>query len=228
MSVDLNACIGCNACVVACQAENNVPVVGKDQVLIGREMHWLRIDRYYEGAAEDPEATSSRCCACTARMRRARRSARSRRRCTTARDLTSWSTTAASARVTAPTTAPTKCAASTSAPGRADEHRPAISRNPGRHRAGARRHGEVHLLRPADRPGTHRPGPRRTPEQVVTACQAACPTQVFTFGNINDAAVKWRKRKQSPLDYALLAEQNTHPRLTYEARIRNTNPDIVT
>ena len=66
----------------------------------------------------------------------------------------------------------------------------------------------------------------RPVDEVRTACQAACPTQAFTFGNMADPSSDIAKRKQSPLDYALLADQNTHPRVTYEARIRNPNPEL--
>ena len=82
MSIDMNSCTGCNACIVGCYAENNIPVVGKQQVRIGRNMQWLRIDTYFEGDLAAPRAHFSRWPASIARTRPASRFVRWARRCT--------------------------------------------------------------------------------------------------------------------------------------------------
>ncbi len=226
MSVDLGACIGCNACVVACQAENNVPVVGREQVLMGREMHWLRIDRYYEGTAEAPDsylqpmlcmhcedAPCEPVCPVEASIHDSEGlNLQVYNRCIGTRFCSN--------------NCPYKVRRFNFGAWAADEVRPPIARNPD---VTVRSRGVMEKCTfcvqriAAARIAHDRDGVK---EEVVTACQAACPTQAFTFGDINDPASEVSKRKQSPLDYALLAEQNTHPRLTYEGRILNRNPAL--
>jgi len=221
MSVDLNACIGCNACVVACTAENNVPVVGRENVLKQREMHWLRIDRYWEGTPADAqaalqpmlcmhceEAPCETVCPVGASVHDSEGlNLQVYNRCVGTRFCSN--------------NCPYKVRRFNFGPYAQEELRPAVARNP---EVSVRARGVMEKCTfcvqriAATRIAHDKDG---TPEQAVTACQAACPTQVFTFGDLNDPDSPVARRKKSPLDYALLPEQQTHPRVTYERRIRD-------
>jgi molybdopterin-containing oxidoreductase family iron-sulfur binding subunit len=227
MSIDLNACIGCNACVLACQAENNIPVVGKEQVQREREMHWLRIDRYYEGSSKAPrvifqptlcmhceQAPCEPVCPVGATMHDSEGlNVMVYNRCIGTRFCSN--------------NCPYKVRRFNYFAFAEEERRAPQSRNPD---VTVRARGVMEkctfcLQRIAEaRIAADREN--RPVGDVVTACQAACPTQAFTFGNLAARDSEVAKRKESPLSYALLADQNADPRVTFEARIRNLNPTI--
>ncbi len=225
MSIDLNTCIGCNACVIACQAENNIPVVGKDQVLMEREMHWLRIDRYWEGTPEAPrgyfqpvlcmhceQAPCEVVCPVGATVHDSEGlNVMVYNRCVGTRFCSN--------------NCPYKVRRFNYFAYSKDERRSPQARNPD---VTVRARGVMEkctfcLQRIAEARITA-DRENRPVETVTTACQAACPTRAITFGNLRDPHAEVAQRKRSPLDYPLLAEQNTHPRVTYEARIHNENP----
>jgi molybdopterin-containing oxidoreductase family iron-sulfur binding subunit len=229
MSIDQNACIGCNACVVACMAENNVPVVGKQEVIREREMHWLRIDRYYEGDIADPttlfqpvlcmhceEAPCEVVCPVGATVHDSEGlNVMVYNRCVGTRFCSN--------------NCPYKVRRFNYYAFAAEEHRPAVARNP---EVSVRARGVMEkctfcLQRIAAARITADMENRPIGgNEVRTACQNACPTQAFTFGNMAQPDAEVLNRKRSPLSYALLADQNTRPRVTYEAKITNPNKAV--
>jgi MoCo/4Fe-4S cofactor protein with predicted Tat translocation signal len=227
MSIDLNACIGCNACVVACMAENNIPTVGKQQVIHEREMHWLRIDRYHEGNPEDPtilfqpvmcqhceQAPCEIVCPVGATVHdQEGLNVMVYNRCVGTRFCSN--------------NCPYKVRRFNYFDFAAEERRPAVARNPD---VTVRARGVMEkctfcLQRIAaariDADAANRPVGAN---EIQTACQAACPAQAISFGNMTEGG-DIAERKKSPLTYALLGDQGTRPRVTYEARIFNPGSD---
>ena len=211
MTIDLNTCIGCNACVIACQAENNIPVVGREQVLNQREMQWIRIDRYFKtepglgsDEIEDAEVVFQpmTCVQCE--------NAPCEQVCPVA--ATQHTKDGLNAMVYNRCVGTRYC--SNNCPFKVrrfnffNYHKhladtTMMQFNPEVTRALPRGDGEMHLLRPAHRGGADRRPQRQSSDsdgEIVPACAQTCPTQAITFGNLNDpkcAVSRLREEKRS-------------------------------
>jgi molybdopterin-containing oxidoreductase family iron-sulfur binding subunit len=230
MSIDMNSCVGCNACIVACYAENNIAVVGKEQVKIGRNMQWLRIDTYFEGDLSAPRAHFQPMT------------------CQHCENAPCEQVCPVGATVHTPeginTMVYNRCVGtrycSNNCPYKVrrfnfllysdyETESYKLGRNPD---VSVRSRGVMekcsYCMQRIQAAKIHADKENREIRdgEVITACQQACPTEAIIFGNINDPESRVAKLKKQERNYGVLADLNTRPRTTYVAGVLNLNQDF--
>jgi Fe-S-cluster-containing dehydrogenase component len=226
MVIDMSSCTGCSSCVIACQSENNIPIVGKEQVLLGREMHWIRLDRYYSGSLQDPSSTVIEPMLC-----QHCENAPCENVCPVA--ATTHSPEGLNEMTYNRCVGTRYCLNNCPYKVRRfnflnykDERQPLdLVFNP---EVSGRMRGImekctfcVQRLHEAKWHARDEGRARVKDGEAITACQEACPAGAIIFGDANDAASRISVARKSERSFHVLAETNTRPSVTYLAKVIN-------